>query len=400
MNRVVQQGLRVNAFQFGVLVLVNAFVGGMVGMERSILPEIGVVDFGMESHALLLSFIVAFGLSKALANYLAGRWADWVGRKRLLVLGWLLGLPVPLLLMYAPSWDVVIWANVLLGMQQGLTWSSTVVMKIDLVGRKDRGLAMGINEFSGYLAVGLVAYFTAYLADEYGLRPYPFYLGLLMAVLGLLLSVFVVRDTRHFVDHEEREEQGGLKLMNVFWDTTFRQPVLRALTQAGLVNNLNDGMMWGLLPVILLGQGFEQEQIGLVAGVYPMVWGIAQLFTGRLADRYSNRLILFWGMLFQAVAIFLLTTVGNLAAYVALSVLLGLGTALVYPTFFVALSRVVTPGQRAEAIGVFRLWRDSGYAVGALLSGLVADWMGPTAAVILVGGLTLIAAFVVWRDVR
>ena len=389
----VQLGLKQNAFQFWILVLVNAFVGGMVGLERSILPEIGEKEFGMDSTTAILSFIIAFGITKAITNYFTGKLANRVGRKRLLVLGWLFAIPVPLLLIYAQSWDIVVFANILLGINQGLTWSSTVVMKIDLVGEKERGLAMGLNEFSGYFAVGLIAFFTAYIANEYGLRPYPFYLGLGMAVLGLVLSVFVVKDTRQHVAVEASQSREKHH-QNIFWETTLRHPNLSATTQAGLVNNLNDGMIWGLLPLILLSQDFGNEQIGIITATYPAVWGIGQLFTGRLADLYSNKKILFWGMLLQGLAISALIGAETLSVYIVLCVVLGLGTALVYPTFLVVIANNTSPQQRPESIGAFRLWRDLGYAIGAVLSGIIADLFGLQTAILTIGILTVISAII------
>ena len=387
-------GLRENAFQFWTLVLINAFVGGMVGLERSILPEIAESELGIDSNTAILSFIIAFGVTKALTNYFTGRLANRFGRKRLLVVGWIFALPIPLLLIYAQSWDLVILANILLGINQGLTWSSTVVMKIDLVGEKERGLAMGLNEFSGYLAVGVIAFFTAYIANNYGLRPYPFYLGFGLSGLGLLLSLLVVKDTRHHVALEEKQTTQST-VQNVFWETTFRQPNLSATTQAGLINNLNDGMIWGLLPLLLLSQQFDKASIGIIVATYPAVWGIGQLFTGRLADLYSNKKILFWGMLLQGIAISALVGISGLGLYILLCVILGLGTALVYPTFFVVIAKNTTPQQRAESIGVFRLWRDLGYAIGALLSGIIADLFGVEYAILSIGILTILSAGII-----
>ncbi len=390
----VRLGLRANAYQFWTLVLVNAFVGGMVGLERSILPEIGESELGVDGHTAILSFIIAFGITKAITNYFTGRLANRLGRKRLLVMGWLIAIPIPLLLIYAQSWDVVVFANVLLGINQGLTWSSTVVMKIDLVGPKQRGLAMGLNEFSGYFAVGVITFLTAYLADRYGLRPVPFYLGLLIAVAGLLLSAFVVKDTRHHV-RLEAGQASVKKAQNVLWETTLWNRNLSATTQAGLVNNLNDGMIWGLLPLLLLSQDFGKEDIGIITAVYPAIWGLGQLFTGRLADLYSNKRILFWGMLLQGLAIMVMTTADSFWFYVGICFFLGAGTALVYPTFLVVIANNTTPEQRAESIGVFRLWRDLGYAIGALLSGLIADWFGLEYAVLVIGALTIASALVI-----
>ncbi len=396
----IQQGLKENAFQFWILVLVNAFVGGMVGLERSILPEIAAEELGVASKTAILSFIIAFGVSKALTNYFTGRFANRFGRKNLLIIGWLFALPIPLLLILANSWEVIIFANVLLGINQGLAWSSTVVMKIDLVGEKERGFAMGLNEFSGYFAVGILTFLTAWIADEYGLRPYPFYLGFALAILGLLFSIFVVKDTHHHVQLETKSTQQQVQTKNIFWHTTFQHPNLSATTQAGLINNLNDGMIWGLLPILLFQQQFDKETIGIIAAVYPAVWGIGQLFTGSMADRYSNKKILFWGMLLQGIAILALNYITDFSAYIALCAVLGLGTALVYPTFLVVIANNTTPLQRPETIGVFRLWRDMGYAVGALLSGIIADLFGVSSAILVIGGVTVFSALVVQGRMR
>lgn len=393
-NAATRLGLKENLGQFALLVLVNAFVGGMIGMERSIFPAFAAQEFGITSTSALLSFIIAFGVTKALANYLTGKIANRMGRKNTLLLGWALALPIPLLLLYAPTWNWVLFANVLLGVSQGFTWSSTVVMKIDLVGEKDRGLAMGLNEFAGYLAVGLVAFLTAYLANRYGVTPYPFYLGFGIAVMGATLSYFGVKETRGFVQ-KENETSRQLPLKNVFWDTTLRDKTLSSVTQAGLINNLNDGMIWGLLPVLLSSLLFRTEQIGILTAVYPMVWGVGQLFTGRMADRYSKKALLFWGMLLQAFAIVGIAFSTDFTVLLVLSALLGWGTALVYPTFLTTLAATTTPTQRAESIGVFRLWRDLGYALGALISGLTADWLGLQWAILLIGALTLLSALII-----
>ncbi|HHG86459.1 MAG TPA: MFS transporter, partial [Bacteroidetes bacterium] len=346
----VNSGLRANWQQFSLLVLVNAFVGGMVGLERSILPKIAVADFGMLAKTAILSFIIVFGIAKAVANYFAGAWANRLGRKNLLVVGWLFALPIPFILIYAPHWNWVILANVLLGINQGLAWSSTVVMKIDLAGQKHRGLAMGLNESAGYLAVGGVAFLTTWIAAEYGLRPYPFYLGIGFSVLGLLLSIFLVHDTKH---HMTREIAVGKqnKLDNVFWETTWLNPNLGAISQAGLVNNLNDGMIWGLFPILLTRHGFSLEEIGMIVGIYPAVWGLGQLFTGKMADHFARKKMLFWGMLGQGIAILLMAFATTFPQYLLLSVLLGLGTAMVYPTFLAGIADFTHPQQRAESIG-------------------------------------------------
>ncbi len=387
-------GLKQNWFQFSVLVLVNAFVGGMVGLERSILPEIAEKELGIDSKTAILSFIIAFGITKAITNYFAGRLANSFGRKNLLILGWVIALPIPFLLIYANNWNIVIFANILLGINQGLCWSSTVVMKIDLVGEKDRGLAMGLNEFSGYFAVGLVTFLTSVIAENYGLRPYPFYLGIAISALGLLFSIFIVKDTRTHVAIEQ-EKHTTKKVDNVFLDTSFKNHNLSATTQAGLVNNLNDGMIWGLLPVLLLTQNFSSQDIGIIAGVYPTVWGLSQLFTGRFADIYSNKKILFFGMLLQGIVIVLLSFVVAKSHYIFLCVLLGFGTALVYPTFLVVIANNSSPNQRAESIGVFRLWRDAGYAIGALLSGIISDVFGISYAIITIGIITILSSLVI-----
>ena len=393
-NNKIAHGLKQNWFQFSILVLVNAFVGGMVGLERSILPEIAEKELGIDSKTAILSFIIAFGITKAITNYFTGRLANSFGRKNLLILGWVIALPIPFLLIYATNWNIVIFANILLGINQGLCWSSTVVMKIDLVGEKDRGMAMGLNEFSGYFAVGLITFLTSIIAENYGLRPYPFYLGIAISILGLLFSIFIVKDTRTHVAAEQKRT--GIKTIdNVFIDTTFINPNLSATTQAGLVNNLNDGMVWGLLPVLLLSLNFSLRDIGIIAGVYPTVWGLSQLFTGKFADMYSNKKILFLGMLVQGIAIILIAYVSTKSLFILLCVILGLGTALVYPTFLVVIAKNSSPNQRAESIGVFRLWRDSGYAIGALLSGIIADIFGISYAIISIGIVTIISSIII-----
>lgn len=394
MQEKVQLGLRKNWRQFTLLVIVNAFVGGMVGLERTIFPQFAEQQFGIASKSAILSFIIAFGITKALANYYTGKLANRYGRRNLLILGWLLALPIPFLLIYAPAWSWVVFANVLLGASQGLTWSSTVVMKIDLVGEQDRGLAMGINEFAGYFAVGVVAFLSGYIANRYGISPYPFYLGVGIAVIGFLLSLIWVKDTRTFVQKESVGNKTSA-LKNIFWETTLRDRTLSSITQAGMVNNLNDGMIWGLLPLILLAQSYDNQQIGVVAAIYPAVWGIGQLFTGRMADIYPKKTMLFWGMLLQGVAILTIPLSSNIYILSVLAAVLGLGTALVYPTFLAAIADATTPGQRAESIGTFRLWRDLGYAIGALISGIIADWLGLNYAIILIGLVTLLSSVII-----
>jgi MFS family permease len=390
-----QLGLRANWKQFTLLVIVNAFVGGMVGIERTVLPVLAELEFGIASHSAALSFIMAFGVSKALANYFTGRLAGRFGRKALLITGWVLALPVPFMLIYADVWAWIVAANILLGIHQGFAWSSTVVMKMDLVGENDRGLAMGLNEFAGYLAVAAMAFVTGLLAAQYGPRPVPFQVGIAIAVVGLLLTVLWVKDTRHHVAAESATSTVP-KLQRVFLETSLTHRTLGSVTQAGLVNNLNDGMLWGLLPVLLLGEGFGQGQIGAIAAVYPAVWGLGQLFTGKLADLVNRRTLLIFGMVLQGLAILLLPWVHAQGAYIALSAALGLGTALVYPTFLATIAAHTHPQQRAESLGIFRLWRDLGYAIGALLTGLIADQFGITASILAIGVVTVISGVVVW----
>jgi MFS family permease len=383
-------GLKENLPQFLLLVLVNAFVGGMVGLERSILPQIAEVEFGMAVKTAILSFIIVFGISKALTNYLMGRLANRYGRKSLLIAGWMFAIPVPFLLFYAQSWTWVLWANVFLGINQGLAWSSTIIMKIDLVGPKNRGLAMGINESAGYLAVGIMAFLSAFIASEYGLHPYPFYIAFALVFLGLSTSILFVKDTRSFAKLESQTSTVQ-KLKSVFKETTFSNPNLSSITLAGLANNLNDGMMWGLLPIFLYSLSFSITEIGILAAVYPTIWGLGQLFTGALGDKYSKKILLVLGMLIQAIGVFMIANSTSYQTIFIAAVLLGIGTALVYPVFLAAIADYTHPEQRAECIGVYRLWRDLGYAIGALSSGIIADLYGLQAAFIVIGFITLIA---------
>lgn len=390
----VQLGLKENWKQFALLVIINAFVGGMIGLERSILPQLAEQAFGIASKTAILSFIITFGITKAIVNYFTGKLANLLGRKKLLIVGWLFALPVPFLLIYAPNWSWIVTANVLLGINQGLTWSTAVIMKIDLVGDKNRGLAVGINEFAGYVSVGVVAFLTGYIASHYGLRPYPFYLGIGFSIVGLLLSVFFVKDTRQHVSVENKASVIPL-LASPFWDTTLRHNSLSAVTQAGLVNNLNDGMIWGLLPLLLLSKHFTSAQIGILTAIYPSVWGLSQLVTGRFSDIYSQKGLLFWGMLLQALGIIGLIWANIFTHFALIGAALGVGTALVYPTFLSAIADYTPPVQRAESLGTFRFWRDMGYAVGALLTGVIADYFGLTMSIFSVGVLTALSAFVV-----
>jgi MFS family permease len=390
----IRLGLRENWKQFTLLVVINAFVGGMVGLERTIIPQIAEADFGLVARSAILSFIVVFGITKALTNYYTGVLANKFGRRKILIVGWLFALPVPILLMNAPDWSWIIVANILLGISQGLTWSSTVVMKIDLVGEKKRGLAMGLNEFAGYVALAAVAFATGWIAHGYGLRPYPFYIGIVLTLMGLILSVFFVRDTDKHV-RAESSRSTVPKLNDLFWETTWRHKNLGSITQAGLVNNLNDGMVWGLFPLLLASKDFNLHQIGVIVATYPAVWGLGQLFTGGLADKYCKRNLLFWGMFLQGVALVAMVWANSFYMFIVLASLLGIGTAIVYPTFLAAVSDYTHPAQRAQSIGVFRLWRDLGYAFGAILTGLIADKFGLMAPVFIIGVLTIMSSIVV-----
>jgi len=390
----VQLGLKENWRQFTLLVIINAFVGGMVGLERTILPQIAEADFDLAAKTAILSFIVVFGISKAITNYYTGAWADKVGRKNLLTIGWLTGLPVPIILIYASNWNWIVAANILLGMNQGLTWSSTVVMKIDLVGEKNRGLAMGLNESAGYLAVGIVAFFTGLIASEYGLRPYPFYLGIAFALIGLSGSWWLVKDTVHHVNTETKTSNIPL-LKNVFSETSWLNKNLGSISQAGLVNNLNDGMIWGLLPILLVSKGFTLAETGKLVAIYPVVWGLGQLVTGKMADHLNKKSMLFLGMLFQGIAIILMGFVNSFFLFAVLGAALGIGTAVVYPTFLAAIADYTHPRQRAQSIGVFRLWRDLGYAIGAIVSGVVADVFGIEYSILLIGIVTVASSIII-----
>lgn len=390
----IKLGLKENWKQFTLLVVVNAFVGGMIGMERTILPQFAELQFGVASKTAILSFIIAFGTSKAIANFYTGRLSNKFGRRNLLLFGWILAIPIPFMLMYASSWTWVIIANVLLGISQGLTWSSTVVMKIDLVGERDRGFAMGLNEFAGYFAVGVVAFLTGSIANSYGITPYPFYIGIFISIVGFLLTFFWVKDTRVFVTKESTTDN-TTQLNNVFIETTFKNKTLSSVTQAGLINNLNDGMIWGLLPIVLFSLHFDNKKIGIITAIYPTVWGIGQLFTGKMSDHYSKKAMLFWGMFLQGFSILLIPFTDDFYLLSFISAILGFGTALVYPTFLSTIAQTTSPKQRAESIGTFRLWRDLGYAFGALISGVTADVFGIQYAIFLIGGLTIISSLVI-----
>ena len=400
-------GLRANWRQFWLLVLVNAFVGAMVGLERTVLPLLAEAEFGIASSTGALSFIATFGVVKALTNFSAGRLGDRYGRRNVLLAGWLFGLPVPFLVIWAPSWSWIVFANVLLGINQGLAWSTTVIMKIDLVGPKRRGLAMGLNEFAGYLAVALAALASGYVAQAYGLRPEPFYLGIAFAAAGLALSLLLVRETRHHVALEAsgfRPAPGasprsdGMGTREVFALASWRNPALASASQAGLVNNLNDGLAWGLFPLFFAAGRLSVAQIGILSFLYPAVWGILQLWTGPLSDRWGRKRLIAGGMVVQGVALAGIALLRGFWPWAGAAALLGVGTAMVYPTLLAAIGDVAHPGWRGSAVGVYRFWRDGGYAVGALLGGLLADRFGMAPAIGAVAALTVASGLLVaWR---
>lgn len=394
-----QIGLRQNLGQFSLLVLVNAFVGAMVGLERSILPSLAEKEFNLVAKSAILSFIVVFGVVKAVTNYFAGRLSDQYGRKGILIAGWIVAIPVPFLLIWAPTWNWILAANVLLGVSQGLTWSTAVIMKIDLVGPTQRGLAMGYNEFAGYFALAGSALATGYIASHFGLRPQPFYLGIAYSVTGLFLSALFVRETRHHVAHETKIHGGPAPISwsqrEIFLKTSFTDKNLSSVTQAGFSNNLNDGMAWGLFPIAFAAAGLSLERIGWLAAIYPATWGLLQVWTGHLSDKLGRKWLIATGMWVQSIGI-VLTAISNSFAWFAIGgVFLGVGTAMVYPTLLAAIGDVAHPSWRASAIGVYRLWRDLGYAVGALVAGVTADLFGVSAAIWLVAAVTFLSGLVV-----
>ena len=402
-ERGVRLGLRENLAQFSLLVLVNAFVGGMVGLERTVVPLVGAEEFGIGSEVVVFSFIIAFGLVKAVLNLASGVLADRFTRKTVLVAGWIAGLPVPFMLAWGPSWAWIVAANVLLGISQGLAWSMTVNMKIDLVGPGRRGLALGLNEAAGYGALGATALFTGYVAASYGLRPEPFYIGIVYAVLGLVLSVFLVHDTRlharlEAASHVGAEHARPPSTAQVFAETSWRNKTLFSVSQAGLVNNLNDGMSWGVFPLLFVANGVALTEVGLIKAVYPVVWGVGQIVTGLLADRVGRKPLIVWGMVVQAVghAVIGFGLATPFLAGLIGSVLLGAGTAMVYPALLAAVGDVAHPGWRATSVGVYRFWRDLGYAVGALMAGVVAAIFGLVWAVHAAGMLTFLSGMVAW----
>ena len=398
----IRLGLRENIAQFSLLVAVNALVGGMLGQERTVLPLLADRVFGLTAFTATLTFIVAFGVVKAVTNFFAGTLSDRYGRKPVLVAGWLVALPVPLLLIWAPSWGWVVAANVLLGVNQGLSWSTTVIMKIDLVGSERRGLAMGFNEAAGYGALALTALATGFIAQHAGLRPQPFFLGIAYAALGLMLSTFFVRETRDYAHHEAAHHNdvsaqlhGALSTREVFVLTSFKERALSACSQAGLVNNLNDGLAWGVFPIYFAEAGLSVERIGILAAIYPAIWGLGQLITGGLSDRIGRKWLIAGGMAVQAVAIGAIAMTTGFAPWLVAAAFLGVGTSMVYPTLLAAIGDVAHPSWRARSVGVYRLWRDAGFAVGAILAGVLADSFGVTTAIWAVAALTGLSGLVV-----
>jgi MFS family permease len=391
-----QLGLRANWQQFALLVAVNAFVGGMVGLERTILPLLADAEFGISSKTAAVSFISTFGLAKALTNLFAGHLASRTTRKKLLITGWVFGLPVPLILIWAPTWEWIVGANLLLGINQGLTWSMTVNMKVDLVGPRQRGLALGFNEAAGYMAVGLAAYLTGVIAQQYGLRPEPFYLGIVFSAAGLALSLLFVRDTGPFVALEAQSHAPVREssLVAAFAIGTWRKPQLWGISQAGFVNNLNDGLIWGIFPLLFAAEGLNLERIALLAAIYPTLWGSLQLVTGWLSDRSGRKPMIVGGMLLQGIAFWFATVESDFALWLVVVTLVAVGTAMVYPALLAAVSDSVHPARRSSALGVYRFWRDSGAIAGALLGGALADAFGFHAAIRLVAALTVASGVV------
>ena len=397
-----QLGVKENLAQFSLLVGVNALVGGMIGQERTVLPLLAKNEFGLTAFTASLTFIVAFGAVKAITNFFAGTLSDRHGRKPVLIAGWLIGLPIPLLIIWAPTWGWIVFANVLLGINQGLTWSTTVIMKIDLAGPKQRGFAMGLNEAAGYGAVAVTALATGYIAQHAGLRPEPFFLGIAYVGLGLGISFFFVRETRAHAHYEASNRattndthKQSLSTKEIFILTSFRDKALSSCSQAGLVNNLNDGLAWGLFPIFFLAAGLPISRIGILAALYPAVWGLGQLYTGALSDRIGRKPLIVGGMIVQALAIAWIGATSSFTTWAVGAVLLGAGTAMVYPTLLAAIGDVANPTWRARAVGVYRLWRDSGFAVGALLAGILADLVSITAAIYAVAALTGLSGIVV-----
>lgn len=406
----IKLGLKENWQQFSLLIVVNMMVGGMVGLERTVVPLVGTEVFKIQSDVVVFSFIIAFGVVKAFTNLISGVLADKYTRKKVLIMGWLIGLPVPFLLAFGPSWNWILFANILLGMSQGLAWSMTVNMKIDLVGKKSRGLAMGLNEAAGYGAVGLTALLTGYLASEYGLRPQPFYIGIAYTVIGLLLSLFVIRDTRKFAQLEAQaiplrfssEKAPKPTLAWVFKETSFRNKNLFSVSQAGLINNLNDGMSWGVFPLLFISMGVGLDGVGWIKAIYPVVWGLGQVITGPLADKWGRKPLIVWGMFVQVLGhvVIGMEAFEPLTSGIIGSIFLGLGTAMVYPALLAAVSDAAHPTWRASSLGVYRFWRDMGYAIGALMAGIVGNFFGLMWAVHIAGFVTLLSGIWVWLKMK
>ena len=405
MNQI-RLGLKENWQQFSLLILVNMMVGGMVGLERTVVPLLGTEIFKIQSDVVIFSFIIAFGLVKAITNLISGVLADKYTRKQVLIWGWLIGLPVPFILAFGPSWNWILFANILLGVSQGFAWSMTVNMKIDLVGNKSRGLAMGLNEAAGYGAVGLTALLTGYLASHYGLRPEPFYIGIAYTLIGLFLSIFVIKDTRQFALLEAQQNPKSVSgekfhkpnLGWVFKETSFKNKNLFSVSQAGLINNLNDGMSWGVFPLLFMSMGVGLEGIGWIKAIYPVVWGLGQIVTGPLADKWGRKPLIVWGMFVQVLGHLLigLEIFEPLTSGILGSIFLGIGTAMVYPALLAAVSDAAHPSWRASSLGVYRFWRDMGYAIGALMAGIAGNLLGLMWAVHIAGFITLLSGILVW----
>lgn len=408
----IKQGLRQNLGQFVILIVVNAFVGAMIGLEQTVVPLIGKNEFGIDSNVIILSFIASFGLVKALLNLYAGALAEKWGRKKVLIVGWLFGIPVPFILLFAPDWNWIIFANVLLGVNQALAWSMTVNMKIDLVGKEKRGLALGLNEFAGYIAVAIVGFATGYLASIYGLKPYPFYIGIGFAVIGTLLSVIIVRDTKQFLmletksqDQQKNESSAAsnhseLGFKQVFAETTWRNRTLLAVSQAGLVNNLVFGVSWGLFTLYFASFQLSVNEIGFLKALHPAVWGVLQLVTGSLSDRIGRKVLIYTGMVVQAIGIWVVMFTSSMLGWITGMSLIGVGTALVYPTLLAAISDVAHPKWRATSLGVYRFWRDLGFVFGALGVGFLADLFGADIAIHSVAWIALASGIFVFAIMR